>query len=120
MSSEGLQGYLDRMHEAASDVSKFIEGMEKDAFLKDVIMQRAIGMSLLMVGEVATRIIEVYPEFVEEHSELQWRQIRGMRNRIAHGYFDIDLGLVWDTAKKAIPDLLDKLYLIRHWQAEGE
>jgi len=64
--------------------------------------------------------MEAYPEFVEEHSDLPWRELCGMRNRIAHEYFAIDLGIVWDTAKQAVPDLLNKLYVIRHWQAEGE
>jgi uncharacterized protein with HEPN domain len=64
--------------------------------------------------------MEAYPEFVEEHSDLPWRDLRGMRNRVAHGYFAVDLSIVWDTAKQAIPDLLNKLYVIRHWQAEGE
>jgi uncharacterized protein with HEPN domain len=35
--------------------------------------------------------------------------MKGMRNRIAHGYFDIDLGIVWDTVQKALPDLLKGL-----------
>ena len=84
MSPESLKGYLDRMYQAAAEVSQFIEGMDKDAFLKDVVKQRAVGMNLLMVEEVATRVMEAYPEFVEEHSDLPWRELCGMRNRIAH------------------------------------
>jgi uncharacterized protein with HEPN domain len=120
MSFDGLRGYLDRMNQAASDVGVFVEGMTRETFLKDLVKQRAVGMNLLMVGEVATRILEQYPEFVEQHPELPWRQIRGLRNRIAHGYFDIDLNIVWDTVEHAIPNLLESLYLIRHWRAEGE
>jgi uncharacterized protein with HEPN domain len=120
MSPESLKGYLDRMYQAAAEVSQFIEGMDKDAFLKDVVKQRAVGMNLLIVEEAAMRVMEAYPEFVEEHSDLPWRDLRGMRNRVAHGYFAVDLSIVWDTAKQAIPDLLNKLYVIRHWQAEGE
>jgi uncharacterized protein with HEPN domain len=120
MSFDGLRGYLDRMHQAASDTGVFVEGMTRETFLKDLVRQRAVGMNLLMVGEVAIRILEQYPEFVEQHPELPLRQIRGLRNRIAHGYFDLDLNMVWDTVEQAVPDLLDKLYLIRHWHAEGE
>jgi uncharacterized protein with HEPN domain len=46
--------------------------------------------------------------------------MRGMRNRIADGYFDIDLEKVWATAKDDVPDLLDRLDLVRHWRAQGE
>lgn len=42
-----------------------------------------------------------------------WRSMRGMRNRIAHGYFDIDLDVVWDAVKSALPELLERLPAIR-------
>jgi uncharacterized protein with HEPN domain len=40
--------------------------------------------------------------------------MRGMRNRIAHGYFDINLDVVWDTTQTALPDLLSRLTDVRH------
>ncbi|WP_396438018.1 DUF86 domain-containing protein, partial [Limnohabitans sp.] len=40
-----------------------------------------------------------------EHAEIPWRSMRGMRNRIAHGYFDIDLAVVWGTLQTALPTL---------------
>jgi uncharacterized protein with HEPN domain len=43
-----------------------------------------------------------------------------MRNRIAHGYFNIDLDTVWETATKAVPELLQTLHMLRHWRAQGE
>ena len=52
------------------------------------------------------------PEFVELHPEIPWRNMRGMRNRIAHGYFDINLDMVWDTAQSALPDLIERLSMI--------
>lgn len=58
-------------------------------------------------GEAGTKIMDDHPAFVEAHPEILWR---GMRNRIAHGYFDINLDLVWETVQrspklKARPDL---------------
>jgi uncharacterized protein with HEPN domain len=44
--------------------------------------------------------------FVEHHPEIPWRSMRGMRNRIAHGYFDINLHVVWETTQTALPRLL--------------
>lgn len=43
------------------------------------------------------------------HPEVPWRAMRGMRNRIAHGYFDINLEVVWETVQTALPELLRKL-----------
>ena len=50
--------------------------------------------------------MEGYAGFVQAHPEVPWR---GMRNRIAHGYFDINLDVVWDTVQTALPDLLGQL-----------
>jgi uncharacterized protein with HEPN domain len=46
---------------------------------------------------------------VTDHPSVPWHQMKGMRNRMAHGYFDLDLDVVWDTIKTAIPDLEAKL-----------
>lgn len=53
--------------------------------------------------------MDLYPDFIESHPEIPWRSMRGMRNRITHGYFDINLDLVWDTVQTALPALLNHL-----------
>lgn len=50
-----------------------------------------------------------YAEFSGAHPQIPWRNMRGMRNRIAHGYFDIDLDVVWDTVTIALPELILQL-----------
>ena len=97
-----------------------IANVDEAAFLKDIVLQRAVGMSLLMASEIAAQLMKNYPDFVAEHPEFPWGSMRGMRNRIAHAYFDIDLERVWATAKVDVPDLIDRLNLVRHWRAEGE
>jgi uncharacterized protein with HEPN domain len=47
-------------------------------------------MSLIIIGEAATKVIENYAVFTQAHPEVPWRSMRGMRNRMAHGYFDIE------------------------------
>ena len=63
-------------------------------------------MSLVILGEAATKVMDGYPGFVQAQTQVPWRNMRGMRNRIAHGYFDINLDLVWDTVQSALPELL--------------
>ena len=70
-------------------------------------------MNLVVIGEAATRLMDRYPGFVDRHPEVPWRSMRGMRNRIAHGYFDINLDLVWDTVRAALPELLSRLTALR-------
>jgi uncharacterized protein with HEPN domain len=70
-------------------------------------------MSVIICGEAATKIMESHADFADSHSEIPWRSMRGMRNRMAHGYFDINLDIVWDTVNTALPQLLQKLAAIR-------
>lgn len=91
------------------DACGFIEGLDKDDFLADKRTQQAVIMSLVIIGEAATKVMDGYAEFVQLNQEVPWRSMRGMRNRIAHGYFEIDLDIVWDTVKTALPELLKQL-----------
>lgn len=96
---------------AATDALTFMEGMAEEDFLADLRTQRAVVMSLMIVGEAASRIVADHPEFMAAHPEIAWRGIRGMRNRIAHGYFDIDLHVVWTTVQAELPTLIEYLLL---------
>ena len=53
------------------------------------------------------------PDFTVEHPQIPWRGMRGLRNRIAHGYFDLDLEIVWETVNAALPELLKQLSDLR-------
>jgi len=66
-------------------------------------------MSLVIIGEAATKVIEGHAAFADAHPEIPWRSMRGMRNRIAHGFFAINLDVVWDTVQTALPALLEQL-----------
>ncbi|QCR38486.1 DUF86 domain-containing protein [Nissabacter sp. SGAir0207] len=113
MNEHRLPDYLDHMEQAANDACNFITGMTKDAFLEDKRTQQAVIMSLIIIGEAATKVMDGFMPFVQRHSHVPWRNMRGMRNRIAHGYFDINLDMVWDTVQTALPDLLSQLHDIR-------
>ena len=89
-----LPDYLDHMQQAAADACSFAEGLIKDDFLADKRTQQAVIMSLIIIGEAATKVIDGYAEFTQTHAEVPWRSMRNMRNRMAHGYFDIDLDVV--------------------------
>lgn len=105
MSENRLPDYLDHIKQAATDACSFVEGFGKIDFINDKRTQQAVIMNLIIIGEAATKVMDIYPEFAEDHSEIPWRSMRGMRNRIAHGYFDINLDVVWDTVQTALPEL---------------
>jgi uncharacterized protein with HEPN domain len=113
MSENRLPDYLDHMQQAATDACSFADGLAKDDFLADKRTQQAVIMCLIILGEAATKAMDGYAEFTEAHPEVPWRSMRGMRNRIAHGYFDINLDVVWDTVQAALPKLLEQLPSVR-------
>jgi len=53
-------------------------------------------------------LLKDYEQFLDLHTDIPWRSMKGMRNRIAHGYFEINLDVVWDTVQTALPQLLGK------------
>ncbi len=108
MTENRLPDYLDHMRRAATDACDFVKGLTKEEFHRDKRTQQAVVMSLIVIGEAATKIISAYPQFIVLHPEIQWHGMRGMRNRIAHGYFDINLDLVWETVQTALPELLQR------------
>mgnify|MGYP000945074107 CR=1 FL=1 len=85
MSESRLTDFLDYMRQAAADACCFVEGMSKEDFLEDKRTQQAVIMSLVIIGEAATRVMDGHPAFADAHKEIPWRGMRGMRNRIAHG-----------------------------------
>ena len=109
MNENRIADYLDHMQQAAADACSFVEGLSKAEFLADKRTQQAVIMSLIVIGEAATKIMDQHAEFSDQHPEVPWRSMRGMRNRIAHGYFDINLEVVWGTVQTALPDLLERL-----------
>lgn len=70
-------------------------------------------MSLIIIGEAVTKVMDGYAVFAPTHAQVPWRNMSGMRNRIAHGYFDINLDVVWDTVQTALPELLKQLPAVR-------
>jgi len=97
------------MLQATTNACNFTDDMDKEGFIEDLRTQQAVLMNLMIIGEAATKIMDGYAEFAQTHAHVPWRSLRGMRNRITHGYFDINLEVVWDTVKIALPELSSQL-----------
>ena len=108
-SAERLTLWVEQMCEAAGDACRYVDGFDFAAFESDKRTQQAVVLNLLLIGEVASRIAESSPGFIAAHPEIPWAAMRGMRNRIAHGYFELDIEVVWDTVRDAVPELAMKL-----------
>ena len=96
---------LNRIKEYCVDIEnsigRFGDGL--DIFVSDKDFYYAVSMALLQIGELSVKLSD---EFVEESgSEIPWKNIKGMRNRFAHRYGEMDKEIVWDTVKNSIPEL---------------
>jgi uncharacterized protein with HEPN domain len=109
MNENRLGDYLDHMKEAATLALSYVKGMSRADFLADTRTQQAVILNLFVIGEAATKLIAEYPDFAQQHASIGWKSMKGMRNRIAHGYFDVDLDIVWETVATSLPELLNKL-----------
>jgi uncharacterized protein with HEPN domain len=104
-----LADYLRHIFDAARKSGVYIEGMEKADFLADERTQQAVILNLVIIGEAATKLLHTHATFLDGYPDVPWKSMKGMRNRIAHGYFDINLGIVWETARTALPQLVARL-----------
>ncbi|MGA8170328.1 MAG: DUF86 domain-containing protein [Methylocystis sp.] len=104
---------IGHMVDSAELAVSFLEGMEKEDFLDDIRTQQAVILNLLVIGEMAARLAREHPDFWKRHPEAPWRKMTAMRNRIAHGYFELNLDTVWETARMALPELIRGLKPLR-------
>ncbi len=97
---------LFHMWEAASEALAFTNTRTRDDLDHDKLFQYAVIHLLEIIGEAAGK---VGPEIRSANPDIPWGSIVGMRNRLTHGYFDINLNLVWFTLTESLPQLLPAL-----------
>ena len=103
---ERVEDYLEHIVEAIVRVTTYLEELlDFASFQRDQRTQDAVVRNLEIIGEAANQIRAMSPDFVDDHPELPWIEMRGMRNKIIHGYFDVDWSVVWDTANNDLPGL---------------
>lgn len=88
---------------AAKDALAFVRGLDRESFDASTLHQNAVVRVLEIIGEAAKHVSQ---ETQDAHPEIPWRETSGMRNKLIHEYFDVDLDEVWDTVKNDIPTLI--------------
>lgn len=86
---------------------EYCEGLDFDGFMGNRMLQEACVFNALQIGELARNGLD--DAFTEAHPEIPWRQMYGLRNRIAHDYEGIQMRIVWETITQDFGPLRDVL-----------
>lgn len=100
-----LPDYLTHILEAIERIGRYTENMSETAFLESQMVQDAVIRNFEIIGEASHNIEVNYPEFSVAHPELPLAFAYQMRNAVAHGYFKVDLEIVWNTIHANLPAL---------------
>jgi uncharacterized protein with HEPN domain len=99
---EEFLDYIEDIIGAMNDALSFVKDMEYDVFLRDKKTIYAVNRALEIIGEATKNI----PASVKNrYPQIPWKKMAGMRDKVIHEYFGVDLKRIWNTVKKDIPDL---------------
>lgn len=98
--------FLDDIKEAMDSIASYIKGMTYKKFLEDRKTQDAVVRNFEVIGEAAKNIS---PALKAKHTEIPWKSIAGLRDKLIHFYFGIDYKIVWNISKKELPKLLRQI-----------
>jgi len=110
MSKRPVDLLLDDICEAIDRIEQYISGMSFDVFSKDRKSVDAVVRNLEIIGEASNRLPA---DFKNSHSQIQWHKVVGLRHRIVHEYFGVDLQIVWQILQKDLPSLQEAILQIR-------
>lgn len=97
---------LEDMLQSAKRIKRYTENIDFDSFMLDEKTIDAVVRNFEVIGEAANRID---PDFRDTNPEIEWKRLRGFRNRIVHDYFGIDYEIVWTIIESYLDELIDWL-----------
>ena len=94
--------YLVHIVECIDAIAGYIAGLDKDSFLNDELIQDAVQRRLSIIGEAVKNLP---PDLRSQYADIPWRRIAGMRDKLIHDYFGVDVDLVWEVSTSLLPPL---------------
>lgn len=93
---------LDHILEAISEINKFTERVDDKRFYDDTLIQSGVIRQFEIIGEATKSLSK---EFTQQHTEISWGDLAGLRDKLIHNYFGIELSIVWDAVQNDLPKL---------------
>ena len=102
MKERDYEDFVQDILDSINDVEDFIGEMEFEDFIKDKKTIYSVVRAIEIIGEAAKNV----PEQVrKKYPDVPWKPMAGMRDKLIHGYFGVDLEILWETAKDDVPRL---------------
>ena len=98
--------FLRHILDAINKIQEYIKGMNYEGFKASSLVQDGVIRQLEIIGEAAN---SVSPAFRDRFLDIPWGKMTGLRNRLIHGYFDVDLDIVWSIVQDDLPVLTKQL-----------
>ena len=102
--------FVEHILESINRVESFLKNISKSRFLVDELLQSAVIRQIEIIGEAVKNLPL---NFTKKYSNIPWKGIAGMRDKIIHHYFGLDLGTIWDIVKEDIPELKKQIKKIK-------
>lgn len=103
--SQRLHDYLGHIEQAIARIQRYIRDLDEVDFLRSEIVQDAVIRNFEIIGEASRNIERNHADFAAAHPELPLAIAYEMRNALAHGYFQVDIEIVWKTIRNDLPPL---------------
>ncbi len=98
--------YLHHILAAIDRIETYLKGVPFQKFLQELLLQDGVVRQLEIIGEASRNLSA---DLCRSHPEVPWSEIIGLRNRIVHAYFDIDIGVVWEIVQEDLPPLKEQV-----------
>ncbi len=102
MKSRDHRDFLHDILEAINDIESFIGDLSYDEFIKDRKTLNAVIRSVEVIGEASKNLPD---QIKEEHKDIPWKRMTGIRDKLVHGYFGVDTKTLYKTVTEDIPPL---------------
>ena len=100
--------FLAHILQAIERINTYTDDLDEVGFLENKMVQDAVIRNIEIIGEAARNIEKHHPDFASKHPDVPWEDMYWMRNRLSHGYFSVDLDVIWNTIQRDIPELEQK------------
>ena len=98
--------YIKHIFDAICQIENYLESVSYESFMDTRMIQDAVIREIEIIGEATKKIST---DITNKYFEIPWKKMARMRDKLIHHYMGVDLDAVWDTVKKDIPILKDKI-----------